>query len=413
MMPRMTRLRPHKLQFTLFSTTSTDFSEQMRQAYHGRGTDGILELDLPESSNDITQSILTVSNKSTGPAASLLAGVLGNCYLQQRSPSLALQVYEQMMKHVEPDVVMWSLLANIGYSDFVETAQRAAKKKAGTARRKLLAASRRKGAALSVQDATASIQNLLGPEFAVLYETDDLVVVNKPAGIVSFHAHSTGGKVRPGKDVSLVDAMVHANVKLSTLNPDALGLVHRLDRGTSGCMMLAKSDEAHARLVMQLFCRQIAKEYACKVDKEVPLGLVETPVHDKPALSEVLSCENGIVQMTIQTGRKHQVRIHCADLGAPIVGDTLYGGRTLADRDFCLHCTQLSIPEHGTITSPIPEWWEDVWDDVGGSLKGPIFTKSDRCLLLWQGETGLDWLSTASINYMSASSLPWQRHQVI
>jgi len=241
-------------------------------------------------------------------------------------------------------------------------------------------------------------------------ETDDFAVVNKPSGIPCFHKKkTTAGKIKRGKgkkkkgksngnadslesssDVSLEDALVSCNVVLSTLNPEALGLVHRLDRGSSGCIVFAKSNDMHAKLVSEFFLRRTTKKYVALLREssessipEAGSGLIDHPVSRRPARSQYSlleryksssdeECEDNaaLVEFEIFTGRKHQIRVHAAEvLGSPVWGDPLYGSSD--DRSngakpsndiskrILLHAHRLTIPQLDIeVESPIPTWWD-------------------------------------------------------
>jgi 23S rRNA-/tRNA-specific pseudouridylate synthase len=198
---------------------------------------------------------------------------------------------------VEPDLVTFCLLfttleQNHHYPTvahiYLARAIRLAKKQAGSKCRRSMARRRRvnnnnkenehnenannSSSPLPFMAAVPQIQTLL-PGFHVLYELDDLVIVNKPAGVNCFHKQTTNaGKIKSNKknaDISLQDALLHGLVTtttttsscLSTLNPDCLASVHQSDRGTSGCLVLAKNNAMHARLVTLFFTRQIHKQY--------------------------------------------------------------------------------------------------------------------------------------------------------
>lgn len=195
------------------------------------------------------------------------------------------------------------------------------------------------------------------------------------------------------KDVSLEDAISSLNIPLSELNPDALGIVHRLDRGTSGCIILAKNDMTHAKLVTAFFSRNAKKSYLAIVsyhvqeaclqkrqihEKDLAVGFrgsIDIKVQGKPALSEytvlkIIPEHVILLRVVTYTGRYHQVRQHCAQgLGRPILFDPEYGftsepllklmeGNTHGHSRFCLHCETLSIDSlqiHAD--APVPSWW--------------------------------------------------------
>jgi 23S rRNA pseudouridine1911/1915/1917 synthase len=248
-----------------------------------------------------------------------------------------------------------------------------------------MAAARRKAEATSATSVEDQLQDILGSDFRILLETDQMYIINKPSGIACFHKHSTtAGKIKKGKgnaDVSLEEALLHVNLPLSTINSEARGLVHRLDRGTSGCLAIAKSDEAHAQLVTEFFLRQVSKKYICLVSPAVERSseqatpiLIDTPVSGHVAKSKyrVLKSfdEASLVEMETLTGRKHQVRVHAAEvLKSPIIGDPLYSADATSSmkliqhaktpNSFFLHAASIQVPFSGreTIEAPIPEWW--------------------------------------------------------
>jgi 23S rRNA pseudouridine1911/1915/1917 synthase len=184
-------------------------------------------------------------------------------------------------------------------------------------------------------------------ELAVLFEDDHVIVVDKPAGLC----------VHPGAGVAtgtLVHALLHhCGGKLSRIGEaDRPGIVHRLDKDTSGCLVAAKSDEAHRALTEAFAARETRKEYLCVVAGSVrddsgriedrigrnpgnrqKMAVVAAPA-GKPAVTdwEVLAREAGasLVRCRIHTGRTHQIRVHMAyELGHAILGDVLYGRGTL------------------------------------------------------------------------------------
>lgn len=195
----------------------------------------------------------------------------------------------------------------------------------------------------------------------ILFENDDLLVVNKPAGMVVHPAvgHASG---------TLVNAVLGYDPELEGIGGEERpGVVHRLDKETSGLILLAKNERAHRWLQDQFRLRKVGKTYLALVDGKppTPSGRVEThigrdPSHRKrmaivpqsrgrEAISEYKTAESfkdhTLLQFHPLTGRTHQIRLHCAFLGCPIVGDQVYGRKKPSveiDRHF-LHAYQLRI----------------------------------------------------------------------
>ncbi|GAX25288.1 hypothetical protein FisN_5Lh371 [Fistulifera solaris] len=376
----------------------------IHSAYDRGETDAVLNLNIDLQTSPITPAELVSQTFSTfaskrGQAASILNACLGMCCLQ-KIPSYAHDLWKEWQHSadesgIQPDLVTMSLVYTCllhGNGEMQTVAEsilglavRTSKKQGGSKRRKSMAAARRKAEPTSAASVESQLQDILGSDFRILQETDHLLIISKPSGIACFHKHSTtAGKVKKGKgnaDVSLEEALLHVNLPLSTINSEARGIVHRLDRGTSGCLAIAKSDEAHAQLVSEFFLRQVSKKYICLLspsvqwhsEQETPI-LIDSPVSGHVAQSKyrVLKSfdEASLVEMETLTGRKHQVRVHAAEvLKSPIVGDPLYGGvgtssnkliqHSGTPNSFFLHAASIQIPFSGgeTIEAPLPEWW--------------------------------------------------------
>jgi 23S rRNA pseudouridine1911/1915/1917 synthase len=175
----------------------------------------------------------------------------------------------------------------------------------------------------------------------IVYQDRDIIVVDKPAGMVVHPAagHATG---------TLVNALLHHVDDLSGVGGEARpGIVHRLDRGTSGLMVIAKHDAAHEDLSRQFQDRQVEKEYIALVWGEVMAGRrIDAPIGRDPgnrkkmsararrsreAVTRIVGAEHlgralTLVRVAIHTGRTHQIRVHLSAIGHPVVGDSLYGG---------------------------------------------------------------------------------------
>jgi 23S rRNA pseudouridine1911/1915/1917 synthase len=171
----------------------------------------------------------------------------------------------------------------------------------------------------------------------VVYEDDTLLVINKPPGLV---VHPAAGN-RAG---TLVNALLHHAPDLAAL-PRA-GIVHRLDKETSGLLVVARTVEAHTDLVRQLQARSVVREYLALVQGTlVAGGAVEAPIGrhpvdrkrmavvpgGKPAVTryrvEARFAAHTLLRVSLETGRTHQIRVHMAHIHHPIVGDPVYGGR--------------------------------------------------------------------------------------
>jgi 23S rRNA pseudouridine1911/1915/1917 synthase len=195
----------------------------------------------------------------------------------------------------------------------------------------------------------------------ILFENDDLIVVNKPSGMVVHPAvgHASG---------TLVNAVLGYDPDIEGIGGEERpGVVHRLDKETSGLILLARNERAHRWLQDQFRLRTVAKTYLALVDGKppTPSGRVETyigrdPRHRKQmaivpesrgreAISEYKTMEgfkgHTLLEFHPFTGRTHQIRLHCAFLGCPIVGDKIYGRKKTSieiERHF-LHAYRLKI----------------------------------------------------------------------
>jgi len=225
----------------------------------------------------------------------------------------------------------------------------------------------------------------------ILYQDDDLAIVNKPAGMVVHPAagHASG---------TLVNALLHHLSGLSGIGGELRpGIVHRLDRGTSGVMVVAKNDAAHQELSRQFHDREVEKEYIALVWGVVQAGRrIDAAIGRDPSDRQKMSSRSKyareavtritramplpgltLCQVAIHTGRTHQIRVHLSAIGHPVVGDSVYGGvhRRVAgdiravqrlERPF-LHAARLVFthPRDGRrmeFTAPLPDDLQDVLD---------------------------------------------------
>jgi len=237
----------------------------------------------------------------------------------------------------------------------------------------------------------------------ILHDDEDVVVVNKPAGMV---VHPAAGNPRG----TLVNALLHHVKDLSGIGGELRpGIVHRLDKGTSGVMVVAKHDRAHQELSRQFHDREVEKEYVALVwglvqqRKRIDASIGRDPKHRQKMSTRATRAREAVTRVTwardlkgltllrvaIATGRTHQIRVHLSAIGHPIVGDALYGGvhrrvpgqfravQRLA-RPF-LHAERLSFthPRTGerlTFVAPLPADLEDVLRDITpAELRASVF----------------------------------------
>jgi 23S rRNA pseudouridine1911/1915/1917 synthase len=220
--------------------------------------------------------------------------------------------------------------------------------------------------------------------FEVAYEDEFLLVVDKPAGVVVHPArgHATG---------TLAQAL--AGRAAGGDEPGRAGIVHRLDRDTSGLLVVAKTEEVHRALKALLARRRLTREYLALVDGHPPArtGTIEAPIGrdrrdrlkvsidtDQPRAArthfelERQLPETALLRVTLDTGRTHQIRVHLAAIGHPVCGDPLYGRPDCygLGRQF-LHAHRLSFPHPVSgapidVVSPLPPDLERALERAGG-----------------------------------------------
>jgi 23S rRNA pseudouridine1911/1915/1917 synthase len=227
----------------------------------------------------------------------------------------------------------------------------------------------------------------------IIFQDPDVVVLDKPAGMVVHPAAGhTGG--------TLVNALLHHVKDLSGIGGELRpGIVHRLDRGTSGVMVVAKHDRAHQELSRQFSDREVEKEYIALVWGVVQAGRrIDAPIGRDPEHRQKMSTRArrarsavtrvtyshhlkgvSLLNVAIATGRTHQIRVHLSTIGHPIVGDATYGGvhRRVAanlralmrlERPF-LHAARLAFTHPGDgrrveFESPLPPDLQSVLDEI-------------------------------------------------
>jgi 23S rRNA pseudouridine1911/1915/1917 synthase len=214
----------------------------------------------------------------------------------------------------------------------------------------------------------------------ILYEDESAVAINKPAGMV---VHAGAGN----HDGTVVNALLHRFASLSTVGGDLRpGIVHRLDRFTSGVLLVAKTDAAHRDLALQFSSRQVEKIYLTLVEGILKgSGRINKPISRDPrnrarmtarletgrtAFTDWEVLENvadfTFLRIRLGTGRTHQIRAHLAAIGHPVAGDPLYGARASHWNRYFLHAFHLGFQSPATgkrvlVEAPLPadlEQWK-------------------------------------------------------
>jgi 23S rRNA pseudouridine1911/1915/1917 synthase len=210
-------------------------------------------------------------------------------------------------------------------------------------------------------------------DLPVLYEDDDCVVINKPAGVLT-HTQSSFN----------TEATVASFLRnrAEGLEGERAGVVHRLDRATSGVLIGAKQQSALAWLQKQFAQRKVKKTYIAVVEgaPREHTAIIDMPIERNPkapatfrvgpqgkrAITHYTVVQSGagksLVELRPETGRTHQLRVHLAQIGHPIVGDPIYGHGSFGDRLF-LHAQSLEITlpnrERKTFTAPLPDTFKE------------------------------------------------------
>lgn len=215
-------------------------------------------------------------------------------------------------------------------------------------------------------------------DVTIIYEDDDLLVLDKPSGVTVHPAPSV-------KEATLVDWLKHKGIRLSTISGEERhGIVHRLDKGTSGLMVVAKNNETHEALSKQLQDKSMGRYYLAVVTPPLKedLTLIDKPIgrspsnrlkmghvpHGKEAATlfkKLLPSRDGkqeLIACKLFTGRTHQIRVHLETMSRHIVGDHLYGVKS-ADAKmarillhaYVLYFNHPATQERVTFTAPVPE----------------------------------------------------------
>jgi 23S rRNA pseudouridine1911/1915/1917 synthase len=231
----------------------------------------------------------------------------------------------------------------------------------------------------------------------VVYEDDDLAVINKPAGMM---VHVGAGATEAARNRgTLVNALLHRFSQLSSSSGEFRpGIVHRLDKETSGLLVVAKNDAAHRKLAAQFASRQVKKNYIALVHGWLKQdhGTISAPISrdlvrrirmttrradgrsaiTHYTVSRKVDSHTGkftLLDLLIETGRTHQIRVHLASIGHPVVGDSLYGapktiGTFSLKRNF-LHAASLQFThprtgERMSFSRPLPEELSHLLDQL-------------------------------------------------
>ncbi len=215
----------------------------------------------------------------------------------------------------------------------------------------------------------------------IIYEDDDVIVVNKPNGMV---VHPAVGN----KSKTLVNGLLYHSKNLSTINGEFRpGIVHRIDAYTTGLLMVAKNDKAHKILAKELEEKKTTRKYIALVwgiintdtgTIDAPIGrdindrkkMAVTDINSKDAITHFKVIERysnaTLIELKLETGRTHQIRVHMNYIGYPVVNDPVYGRRKLIDNTGqCLHAKTLGFihpttHEYMEFDSPLPPCFENI-----------------------------------------------------
>lgn len=209
--------------------------------------------------------------------------------------------------------------------------------------------------------------------FRIIFEDHDVIVIDKPSGLV---VHPGAGNL----EGTLVSGLLMHTKELSAINPSRPGIVHRLDKETSGVMVAAKNNFSHLNLVKQFSSHSIKRKYTAIVNGQVEFdqGLIDLPIgrHKRDFKRKAVSFVNSkeavthykvlkrlkqasLLELIPRTGRTHQLRVHLAHLGYPILGDSKYGRGDNFTR-LALHAQELGFHHPGNkrfmvFSSPLPQ----------------------------------------------------------
>ena len=216
----------------------------------------------------------------------------------------------------------------------------------------------------------------------IYYEDEDLIVVNKPSGMVVHPAPGNYSK-------TLVNALMYHTNNLSTINTSIRpGIVHRIDADTSGLLLVAKNDKTHNALAEAIQKKEVVREYIALVEGvimedtatiDAPIGrdknnrkkMAVTSENSKDAITHIRVLDrykdSTLIRCKLETGRTHQIRVHLNYIGHPVVNDPVYGYKKLIDKDFgqMLHAEKIGFvhpttKEYMEFTAPLPDRFKEI-----------------------------------------------------
>ena len=311
-----------------YSYNVANLSRVLRQAYREGGTIGVLQQQqqmwstASPSSEDcsyqtattMVKAALDASRGNKGMASGVLNAMIGSCCAIQHPRIGSELAYDELNYCFKPDLVALCLAYTATVKDDSRRAQ------------SFLTRATNLYPTNDTTDLATKAPNWdkLESRYGVrlLQDSAEYVVLSKPSGMTC--CHSTIDLARGDENISLEDCLLANGVALSSLNSEGRGMVHRIDRGTSGCLVVAKTNECHALLMSQFFLRNVQKSYqdlVCSVNSTncrlLNRGVVSLPIQGRPAMSSYVVEEQVaslVARLRIVTaqGRKHQVRLHCS-----------------------------------------------------------------------------------------------------
>ena len=220
----------------------------------------------------------------------------------------------------------------------------------------------------------------------IVYQDDDLLVINKPKGLV---VHPGSGHI----DDTLVNALIYNKIELSSVNGlSRVGIVHRIDKDTSGLLLIAKNDYTHNEIAKELKDHSMKRSYIALVDgiiEENDLKIVGKIGRDKTnRLKMAIDSKNGkdaithvhvlerfknqytLIKCELETGRTHQIRVHLSSIKHPLVGDSIYGGSNhLYNNGQLLHAYKLvfshpTLKKEISLEIPLPSYFLEILEKL-------------------------------------------------